>query len=168
MLLFVFYAVAVWYGAVRWRRSWRAFAWVSGGLLGVLAVIQFHVLLNTWTNYEIYLPVLQFLLWSYLILVGMVGYFVACIPQSRRAWCCAACGYDLTGVQGFTDLCPECGDPFSEAIARAALGRAQAVVSAPVPVVPARGPRDMADLLGHTSLSKERSSTQHAPPAADQ
>ncbi len=168
MLLFVFYAVAVWYGAVRWRRSWRAFAWVSGGLLGVLAVIQFHVLLDAWTRAEIYMPVLQFLLWSYMGLVGLVGYFVACIPQARRPWCCAGCGYDLTGVPGFTDLCPECGAAFGDDIAHAAQRRASAVVSAPIPTGPARAPRDMAGILGHTSLSQGHSATQHAPAAAHQ
>jgi hypothetical protein len=166
MLLFVFYAVAVWYGAVRWRRSWRAFAWVTGGLLGVLAVIQFHVLLDRWTNYEIYLPVLQTLLWSYLMLVGMVGFFVACIPQARGAWCCEGCGYDLTGVPGFADRCPECGAEFSEKIARAAEARAASVIAAPLPAGPARSTRDMADVLSHTSLSRPGSATKQAPRAA--
>lgn len=166
MLLFVFYAVAVWYGAVRWRRGWRAFAWVTVGLLGVLAVIQFHVLLNRWTNYEIYLPVLQTLLWSYLLLVGAVGFFVACIPQARGPWCCQGCGYDLTGVPGFTDRCPECGAEYDEEVAEAALARAASMVSAPIATGPSRAPRDMADVLSHTSLSHRDSAAHHPPRAA--
>ncbi len=163
VLLFVFYAVAVWYGAVRWRYNWRAFAWVTGGLLGVLAVIQFHVLLNAWTNYEIYLPVLQTLLWSYLLLVGMVGFFIACIPHARKAWCCERCHYDLTGVPGFASVCPECGTPIDDTTLRAAEQRAQAIVAAPKPAARSRAPRDMADLLSHSSIGRENSAS-HEPP----
>lgn len=168
MLLFVFYAVLVWYGAIRWRHNWRAFAWVGGGLIGVLLVIQFHTLLDTWTRQDIYLPVLQTLLWSYLLLVGSVGFFVACIPQARGPWCCDKCGYDLTGVHGFADVCPECGVPMTEEVAYAAERRARSMVSAPIPTGPARAPRDMADVLGHTSLSKDHSASKHAPTTADQ
>lgn len=165
MLLFVFYAVAVWYGAVRWRYNWRGFAWVAGGLLGVLAVIQFHVLLNAWTSYEIYLPVLQTLLWSYLMLVGMVGFFIACVPHARRPWCCERCHYDLTGVPGFAHVCPECGAAFDDETARAAEDRAGSIVAAPVAAGPTRQPRDMADLLGHTSLGREGSAAKQTPGA---
>ena len=167
MLLFVFYAVAVWYGAVRWRYNWRGFVWVTGGLVGVLAVIQFHVLLNAWTNYEIYLPVLQTLLWSYLGLVGLVGYFIACIPQARKAWCCEKCQYDLTGVPGFTEVCPECGKPIDGETAAAAEARSASIVSSPIPTGAPRKPRDMADLLDHSSLGRGGSATKESPAAAE-
>ncbi|GIW73706.1 MAG: hypothetical protein KatS3mg103_0228 [Phycisphaerales bacterium] len=127
----MFYAVAVWYGAVRWRRSWMGFAWVSLGLLGVLGVIQFHRALSVWTPYDIYLPVLQTLLWSYLALLAMVGYFVACIPRARPAWCCIGCGYDLTGVPGLAACCPECGRDIDPGVAEAALARSSVLVAAP-------------------------------------
>jgi hypothetical protein len=168
MLLFVLYAVLVWYGAVKWRHNWRGFAWVGGGILGVLMVIKFHTMLNGWTRQEIYLPVLQTLLWSYLLLVGSVGLFVACIPHARGPWCCEKCGYDLTGVPGFADVCPECGVPISEGVARAAERRAASMVSAPIPAGPVRAPRDMAEVLGHTSLSHKRSAPEQSPAATDQ
>jgi|GEM_PF-2264360 len=168
MLLFVFYAVAVWYGAVRWRHNWRAFIWVGCGLVGVLLAIQFHTLLDTWTRQDIYLPVLQALLWSYLLLVGSVGFFVACIPPARGPWCCEKCGYDLTGVPGFADVCPECGVLISDEVAYAAERRGRSKVSAPIPAEPSRAPRDMADVLGHTSLSKSRSASKQAPAATDE
>lgn len=173
MMLFMFYAVAVWYGAVRWRRTWLGFAWVSVGVVGVLALIQFHKLLNAWTSYDIYLPVLQFLLWGYVALVGSVGYFCAVIPQSRGPWCCTKCGYDLTGVPGFGDVCPECGSAFSRETAYAAERRARSLVRSPVPEGSTRAPRDMASVLGHTSLGHTSaghgdSPAQHAPKAAHQ
>lgn len=165
--MFVFYAVAVWYGAVRWRYNWRGFVWVTGGLVGVLGVIQFHVLLNAWTNYEIYLPVLQTLLWSYLGLVGLVGYFIACIPQARKPWCCHKCHYDLTGVPGFAEVCPECGRPIDDETAAAAEARAASIVASPVPVGVPRKPRDMADLLDHSSLGHRESAAKESPAAAE-
>lgn len=166
MLIFVFYAVAVWYGAIRWRHNWRGFAWVGGGLLGLLAFIQFHVLLSAWTSYDIYLPVLQTLLWSYLILVGMVGFFIACVPHTPKPWCCEKCGYDLTGVPGFADVCPECGLAIDDETAQAAEQRSASMVPAAVPTGQARAPRDIAGLLGHTSLGREGSAAQDAPEAA--
>lgn len=162
----MFYAVAVWYGAVRWRRTWQGFIWVTCGVLGVLGVIQFHKLLNLWTSYDIYLPVLQTLLWGYISLVAMVGYFIACIPQARAPWCCTKCGYDLTGVPGFGECCPECGQEFSTETAYAAERRARSIVRAPVASGPARAPRDMSSVLGNTSLSREASRVEGSP--ADQ
>lgn len=73
---------------VRWRRRWLGLLWVLGGILGVLIMIHFHVLLEAWTPYTIYLPVLQTLLWSYVLLVGSIGLFVVCIPHGRGLWCC--------------------------------------------------------------------------------
>ena len=166
MLIFMFYAVAVWYGAVRWRRTWLGFIWVTAGVLGVFGVIQFHRLLNTWTSYDIYLPVLQTLLWGYVALVGMVGYFVACIPQARAPWCCVKCGYDLTGVPGFGERCPECGHEFDRDTAYAAERRARSIVSAPIPSAPARPPRNMASVLDHTSLRHEESWEEAAASSA--
>ena len=162
----MFYAVAVWYGAVRWRRSWLGFVWVTCGVLGVLGVIQVHKLLNAWTSYDIYLPVLQTLLWGYISLVASVGYFIACIPHARAPWCCTKCGYDLTGVPGFGDRCPECGHEFDAETAYAAERRSRSLVRAPVTHGPARAPRDMARVLGHTSLSQEHSTTNKPPRAA--
>ena len=166
MMLFMFYAVAVWYGAVRWRRSWLGFIWVSLGCLGVLALIQFHKLLNLWTSYDIYLPVLQTLLWGYISLVASVGYFIASIPKAIQPWCCRKCRYDLTGVPGFSDVCPECGTAFSPETAYAAERRAKSIAEAPRPQRQARKPRDMAEVLGHTSLSHGHSAANQPPQAA--
>lgn len=179
MILFVFYAAAVWYGAVRWRRRWIGFAWVAAGNVGVLLAIHFHILLESWTPYTIYLPVLQTLLWSYLLLVGSIGLFVVCIPHRNMGpWCCQACGYDLTGVPGFASVCPECGKAFSAATARAAEQRSTSIIAPPTaldaiathPPEPSAGHevRDVATLLHQSSLTRRRLAAHHPPEAADQ
>lgn len=109
MFLFVVYAVLVWYGALRHRRSWLGFVYVVLGLMGVALVGYFHWQLSRWTNGRICLPVLQSLLYPYGGLVMAVGFFIAWLPARYTGSQCRACGYDLTGLEADVRQCPECG-----------------------------------------------------------
>jgi hypothetical protein len=107
-LLFVGYALAVWVLAARWRRSAPAFLVVAVGVAGLMLLNWLHYKLNDWTEGDIYLPVLQSIMYPYTGLVAAVGLFIAFIP-SRESYECHECGYDLRGrVEGNT-ICPECG-----------------------------------------------------------
>lgn len=109
MLVFVVYAVLVWYAAAKWRRRWRSFALVTLGLVGLVGVAYLHTWLNIWTDGAVYLPVLRSLLYPYMALVGMVGYYIACLPRARPGEVrCHSCRYDLAG-HTLPAICPECG-----------------------------------------------------------
>ncbi|HYE03124.1 MAG TPA: hypothetical protein VD963_07800 [Phycisphaerales bacterium] len=107
MLMFVVYAVAVWFAACRGRRRWEGFAAVAVGLGGCVAVGYLHYQLNIWTEGRIFLRVLQVLLVPYAILVTLGGLFLAALPRrSTQLVPCRACQYELAGLCG---PCPECG-----------------------------------------------------------
>lgn len=109
MLFFVIYAVLVWYASARWRRRWLGFLCVLGGVGGVVAVAIFHIHLNRWTGGRLYLPVLQSLLYPYGVLLGVMGFYIACLPRSQPAVSCRRCHYDLAGLEEEDPRCPECG-----------------------------------------------------------
>jgi hypothetical protein len=109
LFAFVVYALAVWFLAAKWRRTFRGFAAVGCGLAGLILVAWFHLKLNDWTHGQIYVQVLQVLLYPYAGMVTAVGAYIAVLPRSVPACCCRACGYDLTGLAGEVELCPECG-----------------------------------------------------------
>lgn len=109
MLLFVLYAVLVWYACARWRRRWLGFACALVGAAGVVGVAIFHIHLNRWSGGRIYLPVLQSLLYPYGVLLLVMGLYIACLPRSRPAISCRRCHYDLAGLEEDEPRCPECG-----------------------------------------------------------
>jgi hypothetical protein len=120
-LFFVGYAFAVWALAARWRRRIPGFLAVLIGTAGLMALNWLHYKLSDWTEGEIYLPVLQSIMYPYTGLVAVVGVFVACIPRIH-AWQCRQCGYDLRGLSpdgkhmpGRGAVCPECGTPVAPA-----------------------------------------------------
>ncbi|MEO0513076.1 MAG: hypothetical protein AAF108_09305 [Planctomycetota bacterium] len=103
MLLFAFYAVGIWYAIYRKRRTLAGVAWLVGGTLALVGVGWFHYKLQDWTTYDIYLPVMQVLLYPYTALVLGVGGFFVTLPGPG----CRVCGYDIPSAdQG---VCPECG-----------------------------------------------------------
>ena len=109
MFFFAAYAVIVWYAAARWRRRWESFAWVAAGIAGLLLVAYLHYCLNIWTSGRIFLRVLQIMLYPYIALVGVVGFYIACLPRRVVALRCFHCDYDLTGLEVEEPTCPECG-----------------------------------------------------------
>ena len=110
MFLFVIYAVAVWYFAIKYRREWLAFVAVLLGLGGCLLVIYLHTRLNDWMGGTINLPVLRGIMYPYTALVVGVGLYAACLPRRGRHGHCDACGYSLAGLpHDEVERCPECG-----------------------------------------------------------
>ncbi len=113
MIFFVAYAMLVWYGALLWRRRAWGFACVGGGFFGLLLVAWFHLKLNEWTEGGIFLPVFQSILYPYIALVVAVGLFIASLPTreqlAERDKLCVRCRYDLSGLDGAQQRCPECG-----------------------------------------------------------
>jgi hypothetical protein len=135
MFAFVVYAVVIWYAAARFRRQWESFAWVAGGLAGLLLVAWLHTKLSDWTDGRIFLPVLRSLLYPYTALVVAVGLFIACLPVGRVKVDCPTCDYDLRGLEDEVNSCPECGTPFMMEA-----GRPVRVWADPLPVPPTAAP----------------------------
>ncbi|MCA9297458.1 MAG: hypothetical protein KDA28_00245, partial [Phycisphaerales bacterium] len=108
MLFFSLYAVAVWAGAMHWRRSLLGLGWVLLGLIGLLVLGWFHIKLSEWTNHTIFLPILQAMLYPYSALVTLGGLALCAFPRRPvvDGWC-PSCGYDLVGLT--MARCPECG-----------------------------------------------------------
>jgi hypothetical protein len=109
VFLFVIYAVVVWYFAIRYRRNWRAFAAVVAGVAGLSVLAYLHIRLSRWTHGRIFLPQLQVLLYPYTVLVGVVGFYAACLGHRYNPAACLGCGYDRTGLMRANPVCPECG-----------------------------------------------------------
>lgn len=109
MFAFVVYAVLVWYAAAKWRRRWPSFAWVALGVIGLVGLAYLHYWMNIWTHGKIYLPVLRSILYPYIVLVGVVGAYIACLPRTIPGQVrCSVCRYDLAGLR-LPAVCPECG-----------------------------------------------------------
>ena len=115
---FTGYAVIIWWLAAKHRRSWKGFAWVGAGALFMLLVIVGHIELGIITNGQIYVPVLQPILYAYGFTVVAMGLYIACLPRRAEAGrYCHSCGYDLRGIRRLhadgvpARICPECGKP---------------------------------------------------------
>lgn len=109
MILLVFYAFIVCYGAMKYRRRVAGFASVVGGLAGIALLCFLHWRLNIMTHGRIYLPVLQAVMLPFGALLALMGFFIAALPRAHERGCCNRCGYDLTGIEDPAARCPECG-----------------------------------------------------------
>lgn len=130
MLLFVFYAVLVWYGAFRGRRRPVGFAVLVGGVLFLLLVNRVHLEIARTFNYDEYVAVFRVLLYPYIILVGAVSLFLVMLPIDlpRGELHCKSCLYDLSDLKEEIfagDPCPECGSTMQEASSRSGRRRAR-------------------------------------------
>ena len=123
MLLFVFFAILVWYGCFQGRRRMGGVAALLGGLLVLLMVNAVHFRVAQIFGYEHLVPVFRVLLYPYIALVGCVGLFMVTLPIDlpRGELHCKACRYDLTDLKQEVlegDPCPECGATIAEASTR--------------------------------------------------
>lgn len=116
MFFFPVYAVACWLLAYRGRRSWRGWAAVVLGVMGLLGASWVHWRLSVVTDGRVYLPILQLLMYPYTALVALGGVFVVLLPRRHAPGHCHACGYRLDGLEDQTCgeqpggiTCPECG-----------------------------------------------------------
>lgn len=111
-IFFVGYALLVWFFAARYRRQLQGFLAVFLGFAGLMALNWLHLKFSAWSKGEIYLPVLQSLMYPYTALVAGIGAYIWCLPRvfSRG---CRRCGYDLESLlaENPACVCPECGTP---------------------------------------------------------
>ncbi len=123
MLLFVFFAVLVWYGSFQGRRRLGGLAALAGGLFVLLMVNAVHFRIAQIFEYEELVPVFRVLLYPYIVMVMCVGLFLVTLPIDlpRGEINCKACRYDLTDLKQEVldgDPCPECGATLAEAATR--------------------------------------------------
>lgn len=123
MLLFVFFAVLVWYGAFTGRRRLGGIAALAAGIVVLLAINAVHYRVAQIFGYEHLVPVFRVILYPYIALVGAVGLFMVWLPIElpRGELHCRACMYDLSDLKVEVmggDPCPECGATLAEASTR--------------------------------------------------
>ncbi len=123
MLLFVFFAVLVWYGAFTGRRRIGGIAALAAGMGLLFAVNMVHYRVAQMFGYEHLVPVFRVILYPYIVLVGSVGLFMVWLPIElpRGELHCRACTYDLSDLKVEVmggDPCPECGATLAEAATR--------------------------------------------------
>jgi hypothetical protein len=123
MLLFVFYAVLVWYGAFRGRRRFVGLAVLLVGILFLLLVNRVHLEVARAYNYDEYVAVFRVLLYPYIIFVGSVSLFLVSLPIElpKGELHCKVCRYDLSDLKDEVlsgEPCPECGATIQEASSR--------------------------------------------------
>lgn len=111
MFFFPVYAVIAWALAFRFRRKWKGAGVVALSVLGLIGLAWVHWKLSVITHGRVYLPILQMLLYPYIVLVAFGGVFVAAMPRRPGRGQCHACGYGLAGLEaGHAGVvCPECG-----------------------------------------------------------
>lgn len=112
MIFFALYAVLVWSATIHWRRRWTGLLALVLAIFILFALAALHIQLNHWTHGAIYLPVLQSILYPYIVLVGFIGLYTLVLPRTyhtRGTFRCTRCGYDLRGLRDETSTCPECG-----------------------------------------------------------
>ncbi|PHQ82702.1 MAG: hypothetical protein COB69_01095 [Phycisphaera sp.] len=124
MLLFVVYAMLVWYGSLRGRRRLSGYAVLIGGVLFLLLVNRLHLEVAKMYNFVEYVAVLRVLLYPYIALVGGIGFFLVRLPIDlpRGELHCKVCRYDLSDLKDEVfggGPCPECGATIEEAKSRA-------------------------------------------------
>jgi hypothetical protein len=106
----VVYAVLVWSIAMHWRRRWPAFVAVA---VGVIALLLLYSLVHAWDGaFPPHYRHIFLLFWPYTILIGLMGFYIACLPRRAQEHECQKCCYDLRGLNPKGLSCPECGETF--------------------------------------------------------
>ncbi len=129
MLIFPLFAVLVWYGCFRYRRSLRGLAALVLGLAGITVLAWFDITLARLFGSSFGPSLFMLLLIGEGSIIAMVGVFLLAQPRERAQLPCRACGYELLGLELANPRCPECG-----------LAHAVAEVVADQPVCAANAP----------------------------
>lgn len=122
MIILLFYAAFVWYFCFRWRRHWLGFLSVAIGL-GLVALTSYAVdVVKLWFTHAgdggVDTRLFHMLLGVEAAIVGVVGFFFACLPRESPEKPCRRCRYELSGLDESNPTCPECGLPFAAAKVR--------------------------------------------------
>lgn len=108
MILPVVYAVLTWYAAVRWRRRWPSFLLVG---LSISFLFLLGRLGHAWQgHFPLAFRTSFVLFWPYAFLVAGIGLYICFLPRRHHEYQCRGCGYDLSGLDHQSLVCPECGD----------------------------------------------------------
>ncbi len=107
MILFVLYALLIWFGTSKFRRRWPAFAILAAGVGLVLILHRVFLDLIVSPGPGMMPAWIYVAIWPYaglILLVGLIFALSGPLPQREG---CRRCGYDLTGLTH--RRCPECG-----------------------------------------------------------
>ena len=98
MLIFPIFSTLIWALAMYWRRRWPSFAIVTAALVMLLLLMQlFRVGASTLPPMS---KLLDEILWPYIALTGLVGYYICCLPPPAHGVIdCHGCGYHLAGAE---------------------------------------------------------------------
>lgn len=112
-MIFVLYSAVVWCAAAKWRRTWRSFVVVALGVMAIAMIMFGQERLTSLVGMRMFGPMLNALLYPYVVLLGLVGFYIAVLPRPLGEGAvrpCVHCGYDLIGMEEFREqVCPECG-----------------------------------------------------------
>ncbi|MDX2146766.1 MAG: hypothetical protein SFZ23_04520 [Planctomycetota bacterium] len=109
MFVFILYTALIWWLAYKYRRQWQGVATVLGSAAFIVFVSVLHVQVSRWTRGEFYLPVVQFFIYMFGLLVLVGSVFFVCVPR-RLGRHCRSCNYNVDGLaEEGKFLCPECG-----------------------------------------------------------
>jgi hypothetical protein len=114
VILFLFYAVLVWFFCFRWRRQWMGLVAVSAGVACVFLMSMMVHSISRWFQRAGLGTGADVRLFDYLLMVeagvvGVVGLFIVFLPRERVETPCRRCGYELAGLEVANPTCPECG-----------------------------------------------------------
>ncbi|MBX3382021.1 MAG: hypothetical protein KF864_00795 [Phycisphaeraceae bacterium] len=114
VILFLFYAVLVWYFCFRWRRQWMGVVSVAAGVACVFLLSMLVHSISRWFQRAGIGAGADVRLFDYLLMVeagvvGIVGMFIVLLPRERVQKPCRGCGYELAGLDEENPRCPECG-----------------------------------------------------------
>ncbi|GEM_PF-1897475 len=105
---FVGYALLIWFGSAKHRRSLIGLGVVASGVGGLVVISYAHWLMGEYYP-ELMIQGLQILMYPYIAVVGAVGLFIASMPRPAPVGACRGCHYDLQGIDTSITKCPECG-----------------------------------------------------------
>jgi hypothetical protein len=109
MMVFIAYAVLVFWAVGKHRRKWKGLLYIALGVAGIVAISMLHWQLSIWTNGFVALPLLQAMMYPFAALVLVTSGYIFVLPRRDLPHLCRRCGYDLTGQEESPATCPECG-----------------------------------------------------------